>query len=209
MKSHKMCRLATIICGVCLTVAAITDAHAQAKDSPEIAARRALAKADFMLRQTTAEKSALEQQVTELQAQLKSIQESQKKDTLHFAEREDKYQTVLGDIKEKYLALAEKLKQSLAVNRKQEAELAQFQQDVSYRVDQLKSCAELNAGLLALNNEFLAAYESKSAWESLFQEDGVTGLTQVDVENKVQDLRDRNEDLRLSLPANLNLGANQ
>jgi DNA repair exonuclease SbcCD ATPase subunit len=208
MKNHQMRRVATIVCGICLSVAALTDVHAQAKDSPEIAARRALAKSDFMLRQTTAEKSALEQQVTELQAQLKTIQESQKKDTLNFAEREDKYQTVLVDIKEKYLALAEKLKKSLLVNRKQEADLAQFQQDVDYRVGQLNSCTELNAGLLALNNEFLGAYESKSAWEALFQSDGVTGLAQVDIENRVQDLRDRNEDLRLSLPAKLNVGAN-
>lgn len=186
------------LCGAAMLISVSEQTLAQ--DSPEIAARRALAKSEFMLRQAKAENATLETQVTELQAQLKAAQDSQQKDSVRFADRETKYVSVLEDIKAKYLALADKYKQSVAVGRQQEASIAKLQDDLGQRVAQIQSCTELNAGLLSLNNEFLAAYENKSAWDALFQGESVTGLKQVDIENRVQELRDRNEDLRLSLP---------
>lgn len=207
MKIHKLHGIAAAICGIYLSFSPL--AQAQAQNSPEIVARRALAKSEFMLRQATTEKTALEQQVTELQSQLKAMQDAQKKDIQRFSEREEKYQNVLGDIKEKYIALAEKFKKSQMAGVQQQSEIAKLQEAVAYRVDQVQSCTELNAGLLTLNNEFLAAYQDKSAWDALFQSDPVTGLTQVEIENRVQDLRDRNEDLRVSLPKEPELISNR
>lgn len=169
----------------------------QAQQAPDKAAQAAAAKAQFMLRQVAGEKAALEQKNRELQAQIDAL--TKKTTTLQKEQQvaelgKEKLSGQIGSIKEKYIALVDKYNELRAayIGEKQRAQndAAKMEQ----REDFIKQCVDNNKKLFTINQEILGKYEGKGFWDVMNQKEPFTGLSQVKIENLVQDYQFQNED---------------
>jgi predicted nucleic acid-binding Zn-ribbon protein len=188
------------LCALLLAAPLLTD-RAQADDA---GAQKAMAKAQFMLRQVTAEKTALEQQVADLQKQVQGLTQQ------------------LGDVKKSATARQENLAQQLAgtsekfrdANEKMGGELkdvrvalrdktqhaAELEQRLQAQTDNFKLCYANNKKLFDLNRELLARYQEKGVVDAMKQKEPFTGIKEVEVENLVQDYQYQFDGLTINAP---------
>jgi len=179
---------------------ALVPAHAQ-QQSPDKAAQAAAAKAQFMLRQVSGEKAALEQKNTELQAQIdkltkKSAQIEKEQKVAELGN--EKMSDQITGIKEKYVALVNKYNElrTAYINEKQRGQKDALKME--QRETFIKECVDNNKKLFTINQEILGKYEGKGFWDVINQKEPFTGLSQVKVENLVQDYQFQNEDARIN-----------
>ena len=171
--------------------------------APTDGAQKALARAQYLLRQQTAEKTALQQQLGQLQQQLTAAQQELAKVRAGAGSRQE-------DLQRKLAANADAGRER---DRNQAAQLAQLRGQLAAAAQQeetlegkletqknnFKVCYANNRKLLDVNQELVALYENKGVVDALKQREPVTGLRRVEVENLVQDYRYKLEDLDLSL----------
>ncbi len=158
------------------------------------ALQNALAKAQYMLRQITAEKQGLERQLHDKEEQLELLkQESESK----LAARE-KASAKLGDklalYNEKYSELQARYLDLLSVLRQQQADNESLDKALAVQKNQFEQCRNHNLDLYSINNEILGKYKDKGFWDVLHASEPLTGFKQVEVENIIQHYRFRNED---------------
>jgi chromosome segregation ATPase len=171
----------------------------------------AAAKAQYLLRQMASEndalkaqKAELEEEVSKQQGQVAALQSKIKSLEKNVGSKE----TVLARYKETDAALRDrielqrskmqeiidKFKEVVATLREVEAERNKLTMDVTNLDREVRTCAENNVKLYESGLEVLNLYENKGVWDSLFQTDPVTALKQVEIENLVQDYRNRMQD---------------
>lgn len=166
-------------------------------------AQKALARAQYLLRQQTAEKTALQQQLDQLQQQLAAAQQELAKVRTGAVSRQEDLQRKLSasvdagrERERNYAAQLAQLRGRLAAAARQEEAL---QAKLETQKNNFKVCYANNRKLLDVNQELVALYENKGVVDALKQREPVTGLRRVEVENLVQDYRYKLEDLDLSL----------
>lgn len=164
--------------------------------------KKGLAKAQYMLRQTISEKTALQKQLADLKAELESKDKALKlanKDLKQAHSRIDKLKGNIGVWQEEY----DVLKQRLSQTRSQLGEALAYgnvqDERFSIQSENFELCRANNKKLASINQELVAAYQDKTAMDALQQRDPFFGLKAVEVENLVQDYQYRIEDLNISM----------
>ena len=187
----------------CALVLACLSLSAQAD---ERALQNALAKAQYMLKQSEAEKAQVQQELADLKADFDKYKKSSES-RLQAKERgetklEGKVNLMVDRYKElqsQYLELREKYVQAVGLARETNAKLQNETRNFSL-------CFENNKKLFGINQEILGNYKEKGIWEVLKESEPFTGYNTVKLENLIQDYQYKNEDLKV--PESL-LGANE
>jgi len=164
--------------------------------------KRALAKAQYILRQTNAEKVELQKSFQEAKKEISGL-ESKIKDLKSELGRADQRIGKLKDNnglwQEEYAVLKEKL-QSTREKLARSSRYGEIQDErFAIQTENFKMCMQNNQKLANINGKLLGAYENKTAMDALKQRDPFFGLKKVEVENLVQDFRYRIEDLNLNI----------
>lgn len=162
--------------------------------------QNALAKAQYMVRQVTAEKQKLQQELDEIKTEHNALKDATRAQLAKKESTSKKlgnqvvvYQQHLDEYKQKYLELLQAYRESKVLS----AELSSTLEGKTVQYDQ---CVGHNLKLFSINQEILGKYESKGFWDVFANQDRVTGLKQVEVENLIQDYRFKNEDHLISDP---------
>ncbi|TNC82160.1 MAG: hypothetical protein C9356_05760 [Oleiphilus sp.] len=168
--------------------------------------KKGLAKAQYMLRQSISEKTALQKQLAELKSEMESKDKElslANKDLKKANARIDKLKGNIGVWQGEY----DELKQRLSETRRKLGEALAYgnTQDERFAIqtDNFELCRENNIKLASINQELVAAYQDKSAMDALKQRDPFFGLKAVEVENLVQDYQYRIEDLNIIINEHL------
>lgn len=164
-------------------------------------AQKAMAKAQFMLRQAATEKTALQQQVTDLQKQVDTLTKqlgdvkaasSAKQESLaqQMSGNSEKWREANEKVSEDLRSTREKLKAS---NQKS----VELEKSLNAQTDNFSLCYANNKKLYEINKELLSKYKDKGAMAALLQKEPFTGVSQVEVENLIQDYQYKLDDLKL------------
>jgi DNA repair exonuclease SbcCD ATPase subunit len=164
-------------------------------------AQKALAKAQFMLRQVSAEKSTLQQQVADLQKQVEALNKQLGDAKSAASSRQQTLSRQMNANAQKWQASNDKLTndlQSTSGKLKEAArQSAQLQQQLQTERDNFSLCRTNNRKLYDINRELLDKYRDKGAMDALLQREPFTGVSSVEVENLIQDTQYRIDDLKL------------
>lgn len=178
---------------------------ASAQDANANAQKNAMAKAQFMLRQATTEKEAAQQQVAALQQQVDRLARDLTAAQGAASAGQKKMQTGFNETAEqwrqrdaKQIGQLEELRAQLKAQAEQRAAL---EEQLQVQTDNFNVCYGNNKQLLGLNRELLQRYQNKGVFAALRQQEPFTGMTQVEVENLVQDYRYKLDDLTVNAPA--------
>jgi chromosome segregation ATPase len=99
-------------------------------------------------------------------------------------------------LKEALTALAS-TRESLAVREK---ELQGVRQIASQQSTSLRVCADKNLKLYGVASEVMARYRDQGVWDAVKRKEPFTGLRQVEVENLLEEYRDRASEARVEVP---------
>ncbi len=170
-----------------------------AVQADEVAAKRALAKAQYMLRTVSAEKAtlekdkaALEDDLKKLKAEIDKLKAQHEKKQTHAKQRFAKLKGMYEELRDKFIARNKEFRVTSNT-------LADTEQKLAVQTDNFETCYNNNKALFDINQEILGKYEGKGFWQVLSQKDPLIGLTQVKVENLVQDYQYKIDDLELTL----------
>jgi nitrate/nitrite-specific signal transduction histidine kinase len=189
MKTQYLNHGLLLLLGCVMTI--MQPAHAAPPDE-------AMSRAQFMIRQISAERDQLQKDKAGL---LKQVDELQKK----YNGLEKNSSKTTGDMKQQFAQLRELYE----AERKEHdatrttlaavtAEKYQLTEVASGQGQSLELCIGNNKKLYDITRNMLAAYEDKSAWDSLVQAEPLTGLSKIDIENLVDDTQYRIDDLRVN-----------
>lgn len=168
----------------------------------------AMRKAQYLLRQLSQEKEALQTEKEQLQGELgaltskvSTLENSMEKQRIALGKSSDKNSRLVDRINrdhEHILALQEKYRNTVAVLEASSRDNELLINAVQERNQWIDTCRARNDKLYEANVELLGLYENKGLAEALGQRDPVTQIGAVKVENEVQNYRFRLEDLRMS-----------
>ena len=166
-------------------------------EADERALQAALSKAQFMLKQATTEKAAVEQELAKLKAEFAQFKKSSESQLQVREQGAARLAGSVTEMKERYVELADKYqqlqqnyKQAMLAGRMSEAKLEQQQQN-------FQLCFDNNKKLFDINQELLGNYENKGVWDVLQEKEPFTGFSTVKLETLIQEYQYKNEDLRL------------
>jgi len=158
----------------------------------------AMARAQFMVRQISAERDQLQTDKAGLQKQLDELQK--KYDGL-----ENKSVKSSGDMKQQFSQLREQYEAERKAHEETRATLASVMAEknrltdiASGQMQSLELCVANNRKLYDLNRGMLGEYEGKGVLDSLVQAEPFAGLSQVQIENLVDDIQYKLDDLRVN-----------
>ena len=188
--------------------------------SAEVSARGdrndgALAKAQYLLRQISMEKEALQAENSHIKEDLKKRDikikvlnkkiENTKKSLSSTRNKVGKYQdavsaqrTRMVEMRDKFQKLVDKYKELVVALRLVENERAEIQKEKLSGLRVLENCADNNQQLYQVNVELLKQYENKGVLDAILQKEPVTQLKQVEIENIVDDMKYRIDKLKVS-----------
>ena len=159
------------------------------------ALQNALAKAQYMLRQTTSEKQDLQRQLDAARKEL----EDQKKASASALAAKEKSSKKMGDkldlYNEKYTELQNQYLDLLSLLREQQSLNVELDTKLAAEVARFEQCRNDNLELFTLNQEILGKYKDKGFWDVVAKNEPVAGFKQVEIENIIQAYRFENEDL--------------
>ena len=163
------------------------------------AQQKALARAQYMLRQVNAEKAQLQQELMKLKEANKSLESELDQTKKTAKKKEGKLKETLAGWKESHQNLKERLSNTLNM-------LADSNQQVDFLTDNLNKqttnfqlCYDNNKKLYDVGMELISSYENKGAWDVIAQREPFTKIKQVEIENFVQDHQYQIEDLNLGM----------
>lgn len=168
----------------------------------------AAAKAQYMMKQIAAERDSLkaknaqlEQDKEKLDKEILSLKDkikSSNKQSDHKSKVIDQYKEHNEALKERIVQqrdrmeeIIEKFKAVVANLREVETEKTRLTGDVKNLDREVRACAKNNVMLFEAGLEALKQYESKGVWDAISQNEPVTGLKDVEIENLVQQYRHR------------------
>ena len=89
------------------------------------------------------------------------------------------------------------LRKTLEARRAAEAEGKRLQAALAAEKQQLQVCTERGQELRKVSNEILGLYEKKSCLDSSLQREPLTGLKRIEIENAVEDMREKLDSQRV------------
>jgi chromosome segregation ATPase len=207
-------------CLLAMTQTGVTFAEVSSRDPGDSAA---LAKAQYMLREMAAEKEALQAESDRLKQEIakrdKNIDELSKKiertgnSLKNSSETVARYQDAVAsqkqrmeEMRDKFQKLVDKYRELVAALKHVEQERVGFQEKTSQRSAELQECGKKNGELYQATLDMIEKYENKGVWDALLQQEPVTQLKRVEIENIVGDETYRIDRLKVvdsgSSPAN-------
>jgi len=168
------------------------------------ASKDALVKAQFMLRQMNAELNQLRTSKQKLLAEKSRLE----KDSAKLQKKYDKlgqksarnktaFKGKFSDLKKIYndevLAHAETKKQLEQLKSEKQSIIKIADQ----QIQKIELCVGNNKKLFDINQKLLVSFEDKSVWDSMVQAEPFSQLTQVEIENMVDDYQYVMDDLRV------------
>lgn len=189
-----------IIVAISFMVALLLQQSALAAD------KDATARMQFMIRQITAEKNQLaaenQKKLVEKLALEQEMKSLQKKYDALVKNAENKKTAMSGKIKD--------LRDGLSAERQAHQEtMGQLSEMASEKgrlfniateqIHAIDLCVSNNKKLYELNREILGQYENKGVWGAITQAEPITGLSQVQIENLVDDYQYKLDDLRVEI----------
>lgn len=171
---------------------------------PVMANDEALSRAQYMIRQMNAElnqlksthqsllaeKTAKEKEHSALQKKYDKLKEKSKKNKKSM---QGKVVEIKQQYKDEIVGHAETRK-LLSSMTQEKNKLFRISTEQMQAIDR---CVGNNNKLFEINIELLSAYEKKGVWDSVTQAEPFSGLTQVQIENLVDDYQYKLEDLRV------------
>ena len=165
--------------------------------------QKALARAQYMLKQVSAEKAQLQGQLADAQDEVEQLKKELEAQLSSAKKKEKKLKGAIGNWKEEY----EKLKQRFLATSDQLRATTQekdnYVQRYTQRTENYEVCYNHNNQLVGVNMELVQKFDAKGAWDALIQREPVTGLGKVEIENLVQKYTHQIEDLSLGLNQHL------
>ena len=159
-----------------------------------------------MLQQTTAERDALAMKVSELE---KSLEQSEKEKALlskkftskessleKFKDANQEMSDLLQTMKTRMEELIEKFRLTAQTLQTTEEEKAGLEQLLTQREAEIRKHIENNMRLYSINMEVLDKYGNKGVWDALVQQEPMTKLKQVEIENIKEQYRVEIEQLK-------------
>ncbi|MCG8669107.1 MAG: hypothetical protein MI867_06805 [Pseudomonadales bacterium] len=162
------------------------------------ALQNALAKAQFMLRQANAEKVSLQKEHSELKKTFDNYKKDMEKELKAKDKGNKKLTNSISDIKNKYVDLHTQfmeLRERYVSTVKETHHLTAL---LNKEKDNFQLCFDNNRKLFDVNKEILGQYENKGFWDVMNQQEPFLGLSQVEIENLVQEYQYQSEDLLVS-----------
>ena len=204
-----------VLTSICALALLASGAHA-ADEKRAARDREALQRSQSALRAAQEEKAALSAKLAELELRAKSAEDkagtAQRGNSAakkRIAELEAEQQTLRGEaerltvqlesLKRDHAQLGEREKAGAGALTQRVREITELQGVSAKQVKDLGVCAERNARLYVLGRELIDRYEKKSCYDSLLQSEPVTQLKRVEIENLVEDYRDKLDEQK-SLP---------
>lgn len=148
---------------------------------------KAMARLQLMVRQLSAEREALTAENAKLKSEVEDVRKK-------FGDLRNKAQSALTQFKEQSNDLGEKLRESQA--RVLELETANTRQ-----TGEFNTCMQKNLALYDSHRDILRQYEKKGVFASLLQREPLTGIKQVEIENLIEDYRERIDALQVKIPS--------
>jgi chromosome segregation ATPase len=168
----------------------------------------AMRKAQYMLRQLSQEKSALQADKAKLDAKVESLsakvgelEESVEKYKKKLGESNDNNSQLVDRVNrdhERMQALQEKIRETIGFLQASKEDNGHLINAVQERNQWIDTCRTRNSKMYHTNIELLGLYENKGVMKSLGQGEPVTQIGAVKVENEVQEYQFRLEDLRMN-----------
>lgn len=181
---------------LCLMVGSVLVPHQAYADET---LRKALAKAQFMLRQANAESTALKQELGTANEKIAELEKTLEKELAKAEKTEGKLKQSLSSWKDSH----EELKQTLQETREElflaRSDIQQLDQKLAAQTENFELCYKNNKKLTEINGELLDVYSDKSAWDAITQREPFIQTKKVEIENLVQDYRFQIEDLDLGM----------
>lgn len=197
-----------VLRGVAVALCSLALLHgerADAQDANANAQKNAMAKAQFMLKQATTEKEAAQQQVAALQKQLDQLTGDLAATKTDAGAGRQKMQAAFNETIEQWRQRDAKQSgqlEELRAHLKEQLEHgAALEEKLQVQTNNFGVCYGNNKQLLELNHELLERYQNKGVFAALRQKEPFTGVSQVEVENLVQDYRYKLDDLTVNAPA--------
>lgn len=162
-------------------------------------AQAALARAQGMLRQISAQKAALESQVAQLQQELESANAELELQMKKSEKKESKYKGAISEWKQEFTALKEKYYETVDVLRTTLLERDDVTDQLTATTQNYDTCFTDNRQLVELNKELLGMYRDKGFWATLSEKEPVTGFGKVEKENLLQAYSHNIDDLDLGM----------
>lgn len=158
---------------------------------------KALARAQFMLRQVNAEKSQIQQELMQLKQDYEELRAQSERKISQLEKSEKKLKAALANWKDGHESVSSDLEETSKqlLDSEKRAEILKnllLAQSNNYDV-----CKVQNENLVGVNEELVKLYENKGFSDVFRNREPITGLTKVRVENKVQDLQHTIEDNNL------------
>lgn len=165
--------------------------------------QKAMQRAQYMLRQLNAEKSALQADMQKLKEEYDAYKKETEKKLAQSEKREKKLKSTLSNWKESHGNIKDSLQKHLVelAHYRQRGQL--LEQALGVQTENFNLCRKNNQNLATINYEILGEYQDKGIAQILKQGEPVTGIAKVSVENYIQDTQYRIEDLDLKKSAYL------
>jgi chromosome segregation ATPase len=167
----------------------------------------AMRKAQYLLRQMTAEQQVLKTDNAKLQSEIADLKAENERLTADLGERES---TITRNRKsnealveriqsdsDKYHGLVERYRNKLEELRTAQFRVAYLEQAVTERNQWIDVCKASNDDLYQANSELLERYQNRGVLDLLAGAEPVTGLARVRTESLVEDYRYKLEDLKM------------
>lgn len=166
------------------------------------AAKNALAKAQYMLRQVSAEKAALEKEVNTQKEKLDTLLKENSQIKLELKNSKlavNPQDEVVKVLKENGQQIQSKFQEQAKINEQLSDKNTQLEARLTSQNKNFDVCYSNNKKLYAINKEILGQYENKGFWDALKQREPFTSLERVKVENLVQDYQYDIESLSVNI----------
>jgi hypothetical protein len=161
--------------------------------------KNALSKAQYMLRQASAEKISIEKEKRAVQLAFDEYKKKTEKERKLEAKGRKKQAQQLGAKIDAYKTHYEELKNNYITLRKNhsmlEKEKSALAGEMALEQKKFSLCVANNHKLFEVNKEILGEYENKGLFSVLKQNEPMMGLSKVKIENLVQEYQYENEDL--------------
>lgn len=168
-----------------LVLVAITSS-AQAEPAGQIDPK-AVARLQLMVRQLSTEREALAAENAKLKSEVEDVRKK-------FGDLRTKAQSALTQFKEQSNDLGEKL-------RENQARVLELETVNTRQAEEFNTCMKKNVALYDSHRDILRQYEKKGVFASLLQREPLTGIKQVEIENLIEDYRERIDPLQVKIPS--------
>lgn len=185
----------------------LPDALAASKDKDAVKERQAVRRVQQQLNEAQQQKLALEQEKKALEEELKKHHdeaESQKRSAMRAAAQYEKH--IEAENKEKTGLLtrldeANKQNEELSGQRKQlEQDLKNTMAALEKQTERRKLCETSNDELYRIGRELVGWYNRKGPLNAILEAEPFTRMKSIEMENLLEDYRDKVEDQRLKQP---------